>query len=70
MMMCLLDRLPSTGDVSEWEQWRLEVVDVDGRRVDKVLASRLPDRAEPQKNADSSPSFPSDGQHLQGNQDS
>jgi putative hemolysin len=49
MMMCLLDRLPGTGDVGEWEQWRLEVVDLDGRRVDKVLASRLPERAEPQK---------------------
>lgn len=49
MMMCLLDRLPGTGDVGEWEQWRFEVVDLDGRRVDKVLASRLPERAEPQK---------------------
>ncbi len=58
MMMCLLDRLPSTGDVSEWEQWRLEVVDVDGRRVDKVLASRLPERSEPQNNVESSPALP------------
>jgi putative hemolysin len=49
MMMCLLDRLPGTGDVGEWEQWRFEVVDLDGRRVDKVLASRLPERAEPEK---------------------
>lgn len=49
MMMCLLDRLPGTGDVGEWERWRFEVVDLDGRRVDKVLASRLPERAEPEK---------------------
>jgi putative hemolysin len=69
MMMCLLDRLPSTGDVSEWEQWRLEVVDVDGRRVDKVLASRLPERVEPQNTVDSSPALPSDGPHPDGNQD-
>jgi putative hemolysin len=27
----------------EWEGWRLEIVDMDGRRIDKVLASRLPD---------------------------
>jgi putative hemolysin len=70
MMMCLLNRLPSTGDVSEWEQWRLEVVDLDGRRVDKVLASRLPERAEPQNNVDSSQSSHSDGHHLDGSQDS
>lgn len=43
MMMWLLGRLPHTGDIAQWEQWRLEVVDLDGKRVDKVLASRLPD---------------------------
>lgn len=42
LMMWLLGRLPQTGDVSTWEDWRLEVVDLDGKRVDKVLASRLP----------------------------
>jgi len=70
MMMWLLNRLPRTGDVSEWEQWRLEVVDLDGRRVDKVLASRLPERAEPQNNVDSSQSSHPDGHHLDGSQDS
>jgi len=25
----------------EWEDWRFEVVDLDGKRVDKVLVSRL-----------------------------
>lgn len=40
MMMWLIGRLPRTGDVTEWEQWRLEVVDLDGNRIDKVLASR------------------------------
>jgi putative hemolysin len=42
MIMWLLDRLPRTGDVITWEAWRLEVVDLDGKRIDKVLASRLP----------------------------
>lgn len=42
MMMWLLGRLPRTADVAEWEGWRLEVIDLDGKRVDKVLASRLP----------------------------
>ncbi|MBN8476454.1 hemolysin family protein [Sulfuritalea sp.] len=46
LMMWLLGRLPQTGDVGTWEDWRLEVVDLDGKRVDKVLASRLPDAIE------------------------
>jgi len=41
-MMWLLCRLPQTGDHAEWEEWRLEVVDLDGKRVDKVMAQRLP----------------------------
>lgn len=53
MMMWLLGRLPHTGDVAEWEQWRLEVVDLDGKRIDKVLASHLPEPAETQNNVDS-----------------
>jgi putative hemolysin len=43
MIMLLLGRLPRTTDVVEWEGWRFEVVDLDGKRVDKVLASRLPE---------------------------
>ena len=42
MMMWLVGRVPHTGDITEWEGWRLEVVDLDGNRIDKVLASRLP----------------------------
>ncbi|MDW7774655.1 MAG: hemolysin family protein [Desulfobulbaceae bacterium] len=41
MMMWLVGRLPHTGDVAEWQGWRLEVVDLDGNRIDKVLASSL-----------------------------
>lgn len=43
MIMWLLGHMPRTGDVTEWEEWRLEVVDLDGKRIDKVLASRLPE---------------------------
>jgi putative hemolysin len=43
MLMWLFDRLPRTGDITEWEGWRFEVVDLDGNRIDKVLASRLPE---------------------------
>ena len=45
MIMLLLGRLPETTDSVEWDHWRFEVVDLDGKRVDKVMASRLP--AEP-----------------------
>ncbi|MGH8798396.1 MAG: hemolysin family protein [Caldimonas sp.] len=41
MIMLLLGRLPETTDSVEWEGWRFEVVDLDGKRVDKVLASAL-----------------------------
>ena len=41
MMMWLIGSVPRTCDVVEWEEWRLEVVDLDGHRLDKVLASRL-----------------------------
>jgi len=37
----LLGKLPATGDTVVWESWQLEVVDMDGRRIDKVLASRV-----------------------------
>jgi len=37
-----LHRLPATGECVDAEGWRFEVVDLDGRRIDKVIASRLP----------------------------
>lgn len=46
MFMLLLGRLAETGDKLVWEGWTLEVVDIDGKRIDKVLASRLPEEAE------------------------
>ena len=42
MLMLLLGRMPQTGDTVVWENWRLEVVDMDGKRIDKVLASQVP----------------------------
>jgi putative hemolysin len=41
LMMWLLGRMPRTGDVMTWENWTLEIVDLDGQRIDKVLASKL-----------------------------
>ena len=40
LLMYLLGRVPHTGDHVAWEGWRLEVVDMDGKRIDKVLATR------------------------------
>ncbi len=39
MAMSRLGRVPATGDRFEWEGFSFEVVDMDGRRVDKVLVS-------------------------------
>jgi putative hemolysin len=47
MIMLLLGRLPRTADTVEWEGWRFEVVDMDGKRVDKVLATALVQPGEP-----------------------
>jgi putative hemolysin len=39
LVMTVLDRLPATGDTVEWRGLRIEVLDMDGRRVDKVLVT-------------------------------
>lgn len=54
LVMLLLGRLPQTADVAVWDNWRLEVVDLDGKRIDKVLASRIPE-APPEPDADTRP---------------
>jgi putative hemolysin len=41
MLMLMLGRMPQTGDTVVWDNWRFEVVDMDGKRIDKVLASRV-----------------------------
>jgi putative hemolysin len=40
LMLALLQRVPREGDRIAWAGWRFEIVDMDGRRVDKVLATR------------------------------
>jgi putative hemolysin len=37
-----LAHLPTTGEMMDAQGWRFEVVDMDGRRIDKVIAARLP----------------------------
>ena len=36
-----LGRFPTLGDAFEFAGWRFEVIDIDGRRIDKVLAQPL-----------------------------
>ncbi|QWZ81117.1 MULTISPECIES: hemolysin family protein [Aeromonas] len=43
LIMLLLGRVPKTGDLVTLEQWQLEIVDMDGLRIDKVLAMPLTD---------------------------
>jgi putative hemolysin len=45
-----LNRLPRTGDAIDFDGWRFEVVDMDGNRVDKVLAAKI----EPEQRASAS----------------
>ncbi len=40
MLMLLMGRIPSAGEIVDWDCWRFEVVDMDGKRIDKVIASR------------------------------
>lgn len=40
MMMLLTGRLPRESDAVDWQGWHFEIVDMDGRTIDKVLASR------------------------------
>lgn len=39
LVMLCLGRVPQAGDSFDWVGWRFEVVDMDGHRVDKVLAT-------------------------------
>lgn len=42
-VMASLGQVPKPGDHFDWDGVRLEVLDMDGRRVDKVLVTRLSD---------------------------
>ncbi|CAN7661223.1 hypothetical protein ASF11_14075 [Acidovorax sp. Leaf76] len=50
MIMLLTGRLPKVTDTVQWENWKLEVVDMDGKTIDKILATKLTDeeRDEPE----------------------
>ncbi|MDQ2809487.1 MAG: hemolysin family protein [Chloroflexota bacterium] len=43
MILSVLGRIPAVGDRLALGSWELEVVDMDGRRIDRMLISRLPE---------------------------
>jgi putative hemolysin len=47
-VMMSLGRVPQAADHFEWNGLRFEVMDMDGRRVDKVLVTTLPSRPQTQ----------------------
>ena len=50
-VLAQLGRLPATADRFDWKGLRFEVVDMDGRRIDKLLVQRIPAPAEPATDA-------------------
>jgi putative hemolysin len=41
LVLARLERIPATGDITQWQGLSIEVVDMDGRRIDKVLVRKL-----------------------------
>lgn len=41
MVIAHFGRIPNTGEAFDWADWRIEVVDLDGPRIDKLLLTRL-----------------------------
>jgi putative hemolysin len=41
MIMLLTGKLPKVAETVIWEGWKLEIVDMDGRTIDKVLATKV-----------------------------
>lgn len=41
-ILSVLHHLPNAGETLNAQGWRFEVVDLDGRRIDKLIASRMP----------------------------
>jgi putative hemolysin len=42
LVTALFGDLPATGDTVAWNRWTFEVMDLDGRRIDKLLVSPVP----------------------------
>lgn len=40
-VLTYIGRVPEIGEHFEWNGWRFEVIDIDGRRIDQILAKRI-----------------------------
>jgi putative hemolysin len=40
-VLSIISRLPKVGETFEHNGWKFEVLDLDGRRIDKILMSKL-----------------------------
>lgn len=43
MLIAGFGRIPNVGEYMEWAGWRIEVMDLDGPRIDKLMLTRLPE---------------------------
>jgi putative hemolysin len=41
LVLAALERIPTVGDKAVWNGLEIEVVDMDGRRIDKLIVRRL-----------------------------
>lgn len=51
-VMHVLERIPREADHFEWQGYRFEVIDMDGKRVDKLLVTPIPKRQNNEAGAD------------------
>lgn len=56
LVLAAMNRLPEVGEHFTAGEWRIEVVDLDGRRIDKVLVSKRHDAAPPPPGREVGPS--------------
>jgi putative hemolysin len=45
----ILKHIPETGERFTYDRWKFEIVDMDGRKIDKLLVERMPRRRDPAK---------------------
>ncbi len=52
MIMLLLGRVPVIADTVDWENWRFQVVEMEGKRIDRVVATLIEDLSTPLPTSD------------------
>lgn len=52
LVLFLMGRVPKAADQCEWNELRLEIMDMDGNRIDKVLVTSLPTQVSNNENTE------------------